>query len=59
MKLYFLVIFSKNSKAPNFMKILPVGTDFFHVDRRADMAKIKSLFAICPTHLKATEISVE
>jgi hypothetical protein len=34
LNLNFLDIYSKNTQISNFMKILLVGTDLFHVDRR-------------------------
>jgi len=36
MKLEFLERFSKNSQISNFMKIRPVGEEFFHTDGRTD-----------------------
>jgi hypothetical protein len=44
--------FSKNIHIRNFMKILPVGPELFHADRRADMTKLIvdfRNFAITPT----------
>jgi len=32
--------FSKNTKISNFMKILSVGAELFHADRRTEMAKL-------------------
>jgi hypothetical protein len=38
--LNFFDRFSKNLQIPNFMKILPVIAEFFHVDRRTDITKL-------------------
>jgi hypothetical protein len=35
-KLGILDIFSTNTPTPNFKKILPVGNEMFHVERRTD-----------------------
>jgi hypothetical protein len=32
--------FFLNSQIPNFMKILPVGTELFYADGRTDMTKL-------------------
>jgi hypothetical protein len=41
MKLKFSVNrFSKNIQISNFMKILSVGAELFHADRRTDMTKL-------------------
>ena len=32
----FLDRFSRNTQISNFIKILPVGADLFHADRRTD-----------------------
>jgi len=40
------------------MKICPVGAELFHADRRTDMLKLISLFAILQTPLKIC-ISIE
>ena len=40
MKLNFLDRFSENTNISNFMKILPVGVELFHVDGRADITKL-------------------
>jgi hypothetical protein len=37
--LNFLDGFSKNTQIPNFMKIRPVGTEFFHADGQTDMTQ--------------------
>jgi hypothetical protein len=34
--LNFIDKFSKNAQLPNFIKILAVGTELFHVDGRTD-----------------------
>jgi hypothetical protein len=36
----FLNSFWINTKISNIMKILPVGTELFHADGRADMTKL-------------------
>ena len=35
-KLEFLDTFSKNTETSNFMKILSLGTDLFHIEGRKD-----------------------
>jgi hypothetical protein len=42
-----LTYFRKNAQIPDFMKILPVGAEPFHLDRRTDMTKIKSRLSLC------------
>ena len=41
---YFLNRFSKNNHISNFMKIRPLGAEFFHADRRTDMTKLTDPF---------------
>jgi hypothetical protein len=36
----FLYRFSKDTQIPNFIKIRPVKTEMFHVDRRTDITKL-------------------
>ena len=36
----FSTVFKKIPNFPIFMKILPVGAELFHADRRSDMAKL-------------------
>ena len=36
----FLDRFSKNNQISSFIKIRPVGTDFFHADEQGDMTKL-------------------
>ena len=38
--LIFSSVFRKNAQISNFMKILLVGAELFHVDRRTDMTKL-------------------
>ena len=40
MELEFLDSFSRSTQKSNFMKILPVGAQLFHADRRTDMTKL-------------------
>jgi hypothetical protein len=41
---YFVDIFSKNVLTSNFMKIRPVGAEFFHADGQTDMTKLLITF---------------
>jgi hypothetical protein len=50
MKLNFFNRFSKNTEIPNFMKIRPVGSILFNVDRQAGITKL--IFTVLQTHLK-------
>ena len=38
-------IFEKTLKAPNFIKIRPVGVELFHAERRTDMKKLIVAFS--------------
>jgi len=42
MKIEFFstVFFSKNTQTPNFVKIRPLGAEWFHADRRTDITKL-------------------
>jgi len=37
---FFFDSFSKTTEIQNFMKIRPVGAQFFHADGRTDMTKL-------------------
>ena len=50
MKLEFsqqIFFFSKNTRIPNFMKIRPDGTEFFHADGRIDGDMTELIVAFC------------
>jgi hypothetical protein len=47
MKLEFSGQISKNIQTHNFMKILPVGVEKFHADRRTDITKLIVAFRYC------------
>jgi hypothetical protein len=51
MKLEFSRETLENNQISNFMKILPVRIEFYHADRRTDMANLIALFAILRVHL--------
>jgi len=36
--------FSKNTQISNFVKILPLGAELFHADRRTDVTKLRADF---------------
>jgi hypothetical protein len=42
--LNFLDRYSKNTQISNLIKIIPVGAELFHADRRADMTKLMLTF---------------
>ena len=44
MKLEFIDRFSNNIQATNIMKILPVGVELLHAERRTDMKQVNVPF---------------
>jgi hypothetical protein len=51
----FVTYFLKNTQKSNFMKIHPMGSELFHVDRQTDMTKLVVTFhnfADVPKNLK-------
>jgi hypothetical protein len=52
MKLEFSQQFFINNQVLNFMKIRPVGAEFFYADGRADMTRLTVAFVILRTGLQ-------
>jgi hypothetical protein len=50
--LNFFNVFSSNSQIPNFVKILPVGTELFHADGRTDRETDRQTHTPTNTHTR-------
>jgi hypothetical protein len=63
MNLEFLDRFSKNTEIPNFMKIRPVGAEFFHAGGRmegqTDITRLIVVFRNFANALKSPEKSLK
>jgi hypothetical protein len=46
----------KTVKMSNFIKVLPVGTELFHADRRTDMTKLTLAFGTFATAIKNSNV---
>ena len=54
----FLDGFSKNTQMPNFMKIRPVGTEFFHADGQTDMTQLMHFSQFCERTYKQMDLCI-